>query len=1039
MNALTLFIRRPVLATMLTTLLLVLGFFSYRSLGVDLMPKVEVPVVTVMTVLRGASPEEIETLVSKPIEEAVNTVSGIDELSSYSFEGVSRVVIRFLLEKPIAEAVQDVRDRISAAMIYLPRDVDPPVVSKIDFDAYPVLTLAVSGQRDMKEISEIARFKVKEAIENVSGVGAVNPIGAWKRAVNIILDVDRLEAQGLSIAQVKAALAAQNVEIPSGRIDRGESEQVLRTLARVEKVEDFKDLVIATRQGRQISLGDLARVEDSVQEPRSLARLWKKGEAGNGVSAVSLDVVKQSGTNTVQVIENVKERLEAIKPLLPAGIDVSVLADQSIFIKRSIEELKLHLVLGGLLASLAVLLFMGSLRSTLIAAVAIPTSLISTFTLMNALHFTLNNMSLLGLTLAVGIVIDDAIVVLENIFRHMEEYGKSPFDAAIDGLKEIGLAVMATTTSLMVIFLPVAFMQGMVGRFFYEFGLTVAFAIGISLIISLTLTPMLSSRFLKQKTHGGSSKQNRIWQAVEGAYRFLIDQSLRHRALVVVTAILLVLVSVPIAKRLGKDFVPLDDRSEFTVTLVVPAGSSLSRSSAIFATVEERIRQVRGVTLTLTQIGSANSEDVTTGQIYVAIQDLETRGFSQFDVMNDVRALMADFPEIRSSVNATGGMGGGRQVQFQYNLTGPELDKLVEFSDQIARDLRKSPGFVDVDTSLSSRQPEVRVRLDRQKAADLGVTAIDLASSLKTMVGGEIVTKFREGVEQYDVWLRLDRKDRSDAEIVSRLPLNSPRAGLIPLSQVASLSEARGPSEIDRYNRQRLVSIFANLDNLDLGGANQTVANLAAKLQLPVNYASVAIGRSKMMGEAMTNMLMAFMLAFIFMYIVLAAQFESFLHPITILLSLPLTLPFALLSLLILHESINLYSLLGVFMLFGIVKKNGILQIDYTNTLREQGKPLRQAILEANLARLRPILMTTLTLIAGMTPIALGKGPGAAARASLAKVIIGGQAMSLLITLLIVPVAYSLFESLRTRMGLDAGQAPSPAVSSASAVAPQPD
>ncbi len=1042
MNGLTLFIRRPVLSTMLTTLLLVLGFFSYRSLGVDLTPKVEVPVVTVMTVLRGASPEEIETLVTKPIEEAVNTVSAIDELSSYSFEGVSRVVIRFLLEKPIAEAVQDVRDRVSSAMVYLPRDVDPPVVSKVDFDAFPVLTLAVSGKRDMKEISEIARLKVKESIENVNGVGAVNPIGSWKRAVNVILDVDRLEAQGISIAQVKAALAAQNVEIPSGRIDRGESEQVLRTLARVEKVEDFKDLVVTSRQGRQITLGDLARVEDSVQEPRGLARLWKKGESDKGISAVSLDVVKQSGSNTVQVIRNVKERLEAIKPLLPTGIEVTVLADQSIFINRSIHELQLHLVLGGLLASLAVLLFMGSLRSTIIAAVAIPTSLIATFTLMRSLNFTLNNMSLLGLTLAVGIVIDDAIVVLENIFRHMEEYGKTPYQAAMDGLKEIGLAVMATTTSLMVIFLPVAFMQGMVGRFFYEFGLTVAFAIGVSLLIALTLTPMLSSRFLKPKAGGRSSKENRVWQAVEGGYGWLIDWSVHHRLVMAVVAVALVLTTVPIAKRLGKDFMPIDDRSEFVVTMIIPAGSTLSSSSKFFAKVEERIRKVRGVTLTLTQIGSANSEDVTTGKIYVAIQDLETRDFSQFEVMKEVRALMADFPELRSSVNSTSGMGGGRAVDFQYNLTGPELDKLVEFSDHVARELRKRPGFVDVDTSLASRQPEVRVRIDRKKAADLGVTAADVASTLKTMVGGEIVTKFREGVEQYDVWLRLDRKDRSDAEIVSRLPLNSPRAGLIPLSQVASLSESRGPSEIDRYNRQRLVSIYANLDKLDLGRANLEVGDIVSKMHLPVNYSSLSIGRSKMMAEAMTNMLMAFMLAFIFMYIVLAAQFESFLHPVTILLSLPLTLPFALVSLLIMGDSLNLYSLLGVFMLFGIVKKNGILQIDYTNTLRAQGRPLGEAIREANLARLRPILMTTLTLIAGMTPIALGKGPGAASRASLAKVIIGGQALSLFITLLIVPVAYSAFESLKGRMGFqERTPAPAPVEPAVPTgeIAPQPD
>ncbi|RJO73208.1 MAG: efflux RND transporter permease subunit, partial [Myxococcales bacterium] len=579
MDALTIFIRRPVLASMVTALLLVLGIFSYRSLGLDLQPKVEVPVVTITTTLRGASPEEIESQVTKPIEEAVNTVSGIDELSSSSNEGFSRIVVRFLLEKPIAEAVQDVRDKVAAALTYLPEDVEPPVVSKIDFDARPVLTLVVSGPRDMKEISEIARLKIKEAIENVSGVGAVNPIGNWTRAVNVILDVDRLEAYGIPISQVKAALAAQNVEIPSGRIDRGMSEQALRTQARIERVEDFKNIVIAEKNGRQITLGDLGRAEDSVEQPRSLARIWKKDGGETALPAVSLDIVKQSGTNTVEVIENVMKRLEKIKPLLPPGFQVDTVADQSVFINSSLHELQFHLILGGVLVALAVFLFMRDFRSTLIAAVAIPTSLIATFTLMRALDFTLNNMSLLGLTLAVGIVIDDAIVVLENIFRHLEEEGQSPFDAAINGLKEIGLAVMATTTSLMVIFLPVAFMEGMVGRFFYEFGLTVAFAIGISLIISFTLTPMLSSRFLRVKTHGAESKRNWLWRGLDYVYDVLLRWSLRHRLATVLLALVLILTAVPLTKTLGKDFIPNDDRSEFQVSLIIPAGSSLEKVS----------------------------------------------------------------------------------------------------------------------------------------------------------------------------------------------------------------------------------------------------------------------------------------------------------------------------------------------------------------------------------------------------------------------------------------------------------------------------
>jgi HAE1 family hydrophobic/amphiphilic exporter-1 len=553
----------------------------------------------------------------------------------------------------------------------------------------------------------------------------------------------------------------------------------------------------------------------------------------------------------------------------------------------------------------------------------------------------------------------------------------------------------------------------------HEFGLTVAFAIGISLLISFTLTPMLSARYLKfkRKDHKVDTHQHGL---IARVYGVVVAWALRHRWVTVVVAIACLAAVVPIVKALGKDFMPYDDRSEFQVTLTVPGGSSLDAADELFGRIEDELHRVKGITKTLTQIGSktAGSEDVTQGQIYVALEDLSQRQYTQVDKMKEVRRLLAKYPEIRTSVNYTGMMGGGRSVQLQYNLVGPDLEVLNRASEQVANKLRQVPGFVDVDTSLASRQPEIRLTLDRPKAADMGISAVDVASTLRTMVGGEKVTKYREGVEQYDVWLRLDRRDRSDGELIEALPLISPRAGLVPLSQVATLSDGQGPSAIDRTARRRMVSIYANLDGLDMSRATQILQKAVSELELPPGYGTVETGQVKAMGETMRNMIMAFAMAFIFMYIVLAAQFESFLHPVTILLSLPLTLPFALVSLLMLGESVNVYSLLGVFMLFGIVKKNGILQIDYTNTLRSRGVPIREAIVEANMARVRPILMTTLTLIAGMTPIALGQGPGAAARASLAKVIIGGQALSLFITLLIVPVAYSGFESIKNRLGI---------------------
>lgn len=1018
MNALTIFIRRPVLATMLTVLLMVLGVFSYRAIGVDLTPKVEFPMVTVTTVLRGASPEEVETLLTKPIEEAVNTVSGIDELSSSSSEGMSRVRVRFLLEKPVDEAVQDVRDKVAAVVSRLPTGVEMPVVTRVDFDAFPVITFAVSGNRDPKELSEITRISIKESLENVSGVGAVTLSGYWKRAINLQLDAHKMQALGLSVASIKAALAAQNVEVPAGRIDKGEREEMLRILGRVASMEDLRRITITSRNGRQITLGEIATVTDSVEEPRNIARLWKKGEERTFAATISLDVVKQSGSNTVEVIAAVKERMAKIQPLLPKDIAVEVVSDQSTFINNSLHELKLHLTLGALFAAIAVFLFLGHIRSTLIAALAIPTSLIATFTFMHLMGFTLNNMSLLGLTLAVGIVIDDAIVVLENIFRHIEQYGKSAYDAAIDGLREIGLAVTATTTSLLVIFLPIAFMRGMSGRFFYEFGLTTAFAIAVSLLISFTLTPMLAARFLGKKPHDDRSLVERFWKWLDDRYAALVRFSLHHRWVIGLVAVAVIASAVPIAKRLGTDFMPLDDRGEIQVELQLPSGVTLESARAAVETIERDLRSVRGVAKTLMQIGSSVSDDVTGAKTYVALVPLEERDFSQFEVQRDIRRILKRYPEIISSASAIGGsFGGGRSATFQYDIVGPDLDRLTEYSDTIVAKLRDQSGFADVSTSLVARKPEARIIIDRQKAADLGISVADIATTLRAFVGGEVVTKYREGSEQYDVWLRLDKTFRDDASALGTLTVLSAKGVSVPLAQVTQIEYGKSPSVIDRFNRQRRVSLYANLDGVDIGTATATIDRMVKQLDMPLGYAPVKIGRSKVMAESMNNLLMAFALAFIFIYIVLAAQFESFVHPITILLSLPLTIPFALLSLLMTGETINLYSLLGVFMLFGIVKKNGILQVDYANTLRDRGEPLEKAIVEANKARLRPILMTTMTLVAGMIPIALGTGPGAAARASMAKSIVGGQILSLLITLLVVPVGYHLFESVKLRLG----------------------
>jgi len=1007
-------IRRPVFATMLVMSLVVFGWFSLQRLGLDLFPNADFPTVTITTTLKGASVEEIESGVTKPIEEIVNTIDGIDILRSTSKEGVSLVIVQFLLSKNSAVAAQEVRDKVATIVSRLPQGTDPPIMEKFDIGATPIMSVVVAGNRDLREVTEIARKQIKEKIETVAGVGAVIMVGGWDRAVNVYVDPERLMAYQLSILQVRDALRAQNIEVPGGRVDQGHKELVLRTMGRMEDALDFADLIVTTYEGRPIRIKDIGRVENGVAEPRSHSRL-------NDKNAVTLIVKKQSGTNVVSVVDKVKATLAELTPGLPPDVSTEVVVDQSRFIKRTIEEVQHHLILGALLVALTVWLFMRDMRSTLIASVAIPTSIIATFTMMWLMDFTLNNVTMLGLVLAVGIVIDDAVVILENIFRHIEEKGLDPYTAASTGTREIALAVMATTLSLIVIFLPVAFMGGIIGRFFQSFGVTVAFAIAVSLLVSFTLTPMMSSRFLRPKHGGDSAKEGRFYRAIDQFYGACLRWSLRHRVAILLLTLAIVLTTGPLMRAVGTQFVPQDDQSEFEVIIQTPGGYNLDRSGAVLQEIEGRIRQLRGVTQTLTTIGDTTGKarpgegDVTSASIYVRLTDLHERAFSQLDVMGDARTLMAAYPDLRVSVqgiNAFRG-GGSRQSEVEFSLLGPSLERLTKYSEQIAERMRADPAFVDVDTTLSVRKPEMRAVIDRERASALGLRVEEIAQTLSLLVGGEPVSKYKEEDEQYDVWLRAEPTMRRDAADIYALTLWSPTANrLVPINAITNLSEALGPAQIERENRERKVGFFANLTDVPLSVAVEKVQAIVRELNLPPQYRIELGGRAKALDETVTNFITAFILSLIFMYMVLAAQFESFLHPITIMLALPLSIPFAVLSLWILRNPLDVYSIFGLFMLFGIVKKNGILQVDYTNTLRAEGMERDAAILEANHARLRPILMTSVMLVLGMLPMALGTGPGAASRASMAKVIIGGQTLCLLLSLLVTPVAYSLFDDI---------------------------
>ena len=1022
MNISEICIRRPVFTSVLVAVPVVLGMLSYSRLGVDLFPKVDFPVVSISATLPGASAEEIETTVTKPIEEAINTISGVDELRSTSREGMTSIIVQFLLEKDGDVGAQEVRDKISSLLKQLPQGMDPPIVNKFDLDASPIITIGISGNRDIREITEIAKHQIQEPLQTVSGVGSVFLSGGRNRAINIVVNPDLLASFGLSIEDVRVALLRQNLEVPGGIVQQGPRELVLRTLGRIQTAERFNDLIIVNRDSFPVRIRDIGRAEDSIEEPRGLSRL-------NDRNAVSLFVQKQSGTNTVHISDVVQERLKQISRTLPPDIKIEIIQDQSRFIRLSMEEVKFHLLLAGVLVSMTILLFIRDWRTTLIATMAIPTSIIPTFLFMWYMGFTLNNITMLALILAIGIVIDDAVVVHENIFRHMEEYGKDAMQASYDGTREIALAVLATSLSLIVIFLPVGFMGGIVGRFFSSFGLTVAFSIAMSLFVSFTLTPMLCSRFLvlephdpAQPGHGAaSSKNGLIYRGVDWFYGFALRWALRHRFLMAAFCVLVVFSTIPIAGALGVNLVPRDDQAEFQISFITPEGYSLDRTDQVVTDIERRMADLPGVVSRFVTIGESNGAagkgqgDVTRGSIYVRLKDLEHRGYSQFDVMKRARTILLDYPDLRCAVSDVSAIGGSGQDArtFQVSLQGPDLEKLAEYSEEMMSRLRQIPGLVDVDSKTTFRKPEVQVDIDRDRSNDLGIPVETVANTLSVLVGGQLVSRYKEGAEQYDVWLRADRPFRANPESLDTLMIPSPTAGLVQLTSLAQLTEERGPSQIDRFNRQRTVTILANPDQVSLNEALQKAKTIVSELHIPPEYEITFGGQVKTLGETGYYFVVALVLSMVLMYLILAAQFESWLHPISILAALPVTIPFGLLSLLLFRTPMDLYSMFGLFMLIGIVKKNGILQVDKSNELRQAGRDRETAILEANHTRLRPILMTTVMLVAAMVPIAMGAGAGAGARASMAKIVIGGQVLSLLLALLVTPVTYSLIDDVQ--------------------------
>jgi len=1035
-------IRRPIFAAMLILALVVVGSVAYQGLGVDRFPSVDVPTVSVRTALPGGAPEDVETEVTEEIEKAVNTVEGIRELRSVTMTGTSMVMATFDLNRDIDAAADDVRSRVQTVLRRLPPGTDPPIVNKQDNDAAPVMTVALSADRSVRELTELADKVVRVQLERSAGVGEVRIVGGQERAIKIWVDADRLNAYGVPITAVRDAIVRENASIPAGNVTRAHEERTLRTLGRFESAGAFEDLLVTSIGGRPVRIRDIGHVEDGAFEQRSLARL-------NGTPTVVLELIRQSGANTVAVIESAKDALGRVQAMLPSDVQLEVVRDQTRYIYAALHEINLHLVMGSVLACLVVLAFMRSWRSTIIAGVAIPASVVATFGAMWWLDFTLNSVTMLALVLMVGIVIDDAIVVLENIFRFVEEKKLGPFEAAREATREIGLAVLATTLSLVVIFVPVSFMSSISGRFLFQFGITAAVAVMVSLLVSFTLTPMMSARLLRKNEHAHDAAASRtgFYARLDGAYERALRGALRRRWLAALVGLCVVAASVPLYKAVKQEYVPSDvDEAEFEVRVTASLNSSISAMDEVMRRVDADIRSVPGVRTVLVDAGGGFG-GVNQGNAFVRIAPHEERVFSitrllrelvaghpwrafqgnytQRDVMVEVRKRLRRYSELRAQVrNAPSFNIGGGNFEIDMSIQGPDLVALERYTNELRDRSADLGGIVDADTTLKLDRAELRARVDRERAADLGVRAEDVATALRLMVGGdERVSRYRDAStnENYEVQLRLSESDRDQVSAIRRLMV--PRSalsaagpdamGLVPLESVIAIDEAHSPSRIDRLDRQRVASLRAGVGpGYALADRLEALRGAVRDMNLPAEYTASVRGRGAELERTFTEFIAAFALSILLMYMILAAQFESLIHPLTILVALPLSVPFALFSLWATDNTLNLYSALGLLVLFGIVKKNSILQVDHMNHLRATGMPRHDAVIAANRDRLRPILMTTLALVAGMIPLWVGTGPGAEERRTIAVVVIGGQSLSLALTLIMTPVVYTMMDDL---------------------------
>jgi len=1009
-------IRRPVFTIILMAVLVLFGVVGLRALGLDLMPKVEAPFVSISVIYPGADPEVVENRVLEVLEDACSTISGVKKLTSSAVESYGLVFIEFELEVSADRAVQDVRDQVAKVLADLPQDAETPVIQKIDIGAAPVVALVLTGPEGAlpADLTHVADKLVRAQIQRINGVGVVDILGKQEREIHIEADPRKLRAFGLSLAEVQQAVAYGNLDVPGGRLTVAGKELLLKTHGEAKTLDELRDLVLANPMGSgPIRLRDVAEVLDSTEEARTLAAL-------DGRRGLTLYVLKQSDANSVAVAEAVMQAVAGGGIALPEGYSLKTIQTTSDFTRRSVHSVLEDLILGGALAILVILFFLRNLRATFISALALPTSVVATFAFMRLFGFTLNNITLLALSISIGMLIDDAIVVIENIHRHIE-MGKEPRQAAADATAEIGLAVMATTLTIVVVFVPVALMKGIVGRIFFEFGITVAAAVLVSLFVSFTLTPMGASRLLRSHEEPGALARfvGRLLDAMDRFYRGLVGWVLSHRLLVILVGFLMLGGALAMVRYLSQEFMPKMDQGELDVTFNMPEGSSIE------ATFEkgEAIREVlartdMGIQLMSVVVGAGMRKKVDEGKVFVKLPPSNQRAKSQLELAAELRGVIAEaFPgeDISVSQAATGGSGMGSEMMskpLNVQLRGTNSNLLRESAAKLVAELRQHKGFVDLSLSDRGARPQYGFRIDRDKVSAAGLAPAQVAMFVRTAIQGAEVSQFRVGAERYKVLVKAPESYKRDRQSLLGIAIRGPAGNLLDLGELVTPFDEAAPSQIDREDRTRQVTILGNLEDLALGDAQEVVSEVAPRL-LPAGVALKFAGQGQIMAESFAYMAEALILAIILIYMVLAAQFESFLHPFTIMVSLPLSLIGALLALLITRETLSIMSFIGIIMLMGLVTKNAILLVDNANQRRGQGAGVREALIEAGAVRLRPILMTTLAMIFGMLPVALALGEGSEFRAGMAITVIGGLITSTMLTLLVVPAVYSSFESAR--------------------------